>query len=194
MVYFGGERILKLLTLVGWQEGDPIYHKRISRGIEKVQKKVEERNFEIRKSLLEYDEVMDYQRKIFYSRRRQVLEGKSLKTMIEEMIEATITNHCDTILDKEYPSEEWNIYPFHFSDGDNWSTDDTAVCLALLEKELIPRANVFCYGQVYSPYGSGQFLKDLQKSFEGEENLIMSEIRNKDGIVQSIKDFLGKGK
>ncbi|UCD51155.1 MAG: SEC-C domain-containing protein, partial [Phycisphaerales bacterium] len=103
MVYFGGERILKLLTLVGWQEGEPIYHKRISRGIEKVQKKVEERNFEIRKSLLEYDEVMDYQRKIFYSRRRQVLEGKNMRTMIEEMIEATVANHCDSILDKEYP-------------------------------------------------------------------------------------------
>jgi len=103
MVYFGGERILKLLTLVGWQEGEPIYHKRISRGIEKVQKKVEERNFEIRKSLLEYDEVMDYQRKIFYSRRRQVLEGRDLRAMIEEMIEATVANHCDSILDKEYP-------------------------------------------------------------------------------------------
>ena len=110
MVYFGGERILKLLTLVGWQEGEPIYHKRISRGIEKVQKKVEERNFEIRKSLLEYDEVMDYQRKIFYSRRRQVLEGRNLRTMIEEMIEATVTSHCDSILEKEYPLKcmvEW---------------------------------------------------------------------------------------
>ncbi len=110
MVYFGGEKILKLLTLVGWQEGEPIYHKRISRGIEKVQKKVEERNFEIRKSLLEYDEVMDYQRKIFYTRRRQVLKGQDLKTTIEEMIEATITNHCDSILDKEYAPKcmiEW---------------------------------------------------------------------------------------
>jgi len=110
MVYFGGERILKLLTLVGWQEGEPIYHKRISRGIEKVQRKVEERNFEIRKSLLEYDEVMDYQRKIFYSRRRQVLEGRDLRTMIEEMIEATVTNQCTSILDKEYPLKcmvEW---------------------------------------------------------------------------------------
>ncbi len=110
MVYFGGERILKLLTLVGWQEGEPIYHKRISRGIEKVQKKVEERNFEIRKSLLEYDEVMDYQRKVFYSRRRDVLKGHDLKTNIEEMIEATVTNHCNTILNKEYPYKcmvEW---------------------------------------------------------------------------------------
>jgi preprotein translocase subunit SecA len=110
MVYFGGERILKLLTLVGWQEGEPIYHKRISRGIEKVQKKVEERNFEIRKSLLEYDEVMDYQRKIFYSRRRGVLGGENLRGMIEQMIEATVTNQCDSILDKEYPLKcmvEW---------------------------------------------------------------------------------------
>ena len=98
------------------------------------------------------------------------------------------------ILDREYPTEEWNIYPFHFSDGDNWSTDDTAVCISLLRDELIPRSNMFCYGQVYSPYGSGQFLKDLKKHFEEEDNLIMSEIRNKDGIVQSIKDFLGKGK
>ena len=102
---------------------------------------------------------------------------------------------CLKILDREYPAEEWNTYPFHFSDGDNWSTDDTSLCLQLLRDELIPRSNVFCYGQVYSPYGSGQFLKDLKKSFgDDEENLITSEIRNKDAIVQSIKDFLGKGK
>ena len=98
------------------------------------------------------------------------------------------------ILDREFPTDEWNIYPFHFSDGDNWSTDDTALCVQLLKDELIPRANVFCYGQVYSPYGSGQFLKDLSKHFEDSDDLIMSEIRNKDGIVQSIKDFLGKGR
>ena len=60
---------------------------RISKGIEKAQKKVEERNFETRKSLLEYDEVMDYQRKIFYSRRRKILAGKGLKEIIEEMID-----------------------------------------------------------------------------------------------------------
>lgn len=101
---------------------------------------------------------------------------------------------CLQILDKEYPTEEWNIYPFHFSDGDNWSGDDTSTCVRMLQEELIPRSNVFCYGQVHSPYGSGQFLKDLKKAFPGEENLILSEIRNRDAIVDSIKDFLGKGK
>ncbi len=72
-------------------------------GIEKAQKKVEERNFEIRKSVLEYDEVMDYQRKIFYGRRRQILAGKGLKNIIEEMIDATIAKNCDTILNESYP-------------------------------------------------------------------------------------------
>ncbi|MDT8302561.1 MAG: SEC-C metal-binding domain-containing protein, partial [Sedimentisphaerales bacterium] len=91
-------------------EGQPIYHKRISKGIEKAQKKVEERNFEVRKSLLEYDEVMDYQRKIFYSRRRDILAGKGLKKVIQEMINSTIATNCKAMLGKEYPYKcicEW---------------------------------------------------------------------------------------
>lgn len=110
MRVFAPEWTVKALSWIGWEEGQPIYHKRISKGIEKAQKKVEERNFEIRKSLLEYDEVMDYQRKIFYSRRRQVLAGESLKQMILEMIDATVAKHVNLILDKEYPFKcivEW---------------------------------------------------------------------------------------
>jgi len=107
---FAPEWTIKALSWIGWEEGQPIYHGRISKGIEKAQKKVEERNFEIRKSLLEYDEVMDYQRKIFYSRRRKILAGKGLKNIIEEMIDSTIANNCDTILDTGYPLKciaEW---------------------------------------------------------------------------------------
>jgi preprotein translocase subunit SecA len=63
MRVFAPEWTVKALSWIGWEEGQPIYHKRISKGIARAQKKVEERNFEIRKSLLEYDEVMDYQRK-----------------------------------------------------------------------------------------------------------------------------------
>ncbi len=110
MRVFAPEWTVKALSWIGWEEGQPIYHKRISKGIEKAQKKVEERNFEIRKSLLEYDEVMDYQRKIFYSRRREILGGKDLKNIIEEMIDGSITKNCDSILDKSYPSKcivEW---------------------------------------------------------------------------------------
>ena len=63
MKLFGGDKIPKLLSLVGWKENEPIFNRTISRQIEKVQKKVEQRNSESRKSLLDYDEVMDYQRK-----------------------------------------------------------------------------------------------------------------------------------
>ncbi|HBG27437.1 MAG: preprotein translocase subunit SecA [Planctomycetes bacterium GWF2_41_51] len=102
MQLFGGERIPKLLSLVGWKEDEPILHRTISRQIEKVQKKVEQRNFEARKSLLEYDEVMDYQRKTFYSRRRQVIEGRELKEVITAMIDGTIDTAVSTILAEGY--------------------------------------------------------------------------------------------
>jgi len=103
MRVFAPDWTVKALSWIGWEEGQPIYHKRISKGIEKAQKKVEERNFEIRKSLLEYDEVMDYQRKIFYGRRREILAGKKLKNIIEGMIDSAIAKNCETILDKSYP-------------------------------------------------------------------------------------------
>jgi uncharacterized protein len=98
------------------------------------------------------------------------------------------------IIEDEYPPSEWNIYPFHFSDGDNWSVDDTLLCIELMKNTLLPASNVFCYGQVESPYGSGQFIKDLREHLTGDERLITSEIRDRDAIVSSIRDFLGKGK
>ena len=98
------------------------------------------------------------------------------------------------MIEKEYPTEEWNIYPFHFSDGDNWGGGDTEICLKLLEESLLPRVNLFAYGQVKSAYGSGQFIKDLKGEFEGDDRLVTSEIKNKEGIYTSIKEFLGKGK
>lgn len=103
MRVFAPDWTVKALSWIGWEEGQPIAHKRISKGIARAQKKVEERNYEIRKSLLEYDEVMDYQRKIFYGRRRKILGGKGLKNIIEEMIEATIEQNCETILSEQYP-------------------------------------------------------------------------------------------
>jgi uncharacterized sporulation protein YeaH/YhbH (DUF444 family) len=97
------------------------------------------------------------------------------------------------MIEHEYPPGEWNIYPFHFSDGDNWSVDDTLLCIELMRKKLLPASNVFCYGQVESPYGSGQFIKDLREHFQKDERVVTSEIRDKDAIVNSIKEFLGKG-
>lgn len=101
---------------------------------------------------------------------------------------------CRDIIQREYPPNEWNIYPFHFSDGDNWSGDDTKACMKILKDSLIPAVNFFGYGQVESKYGSGQFLKDLEKEFPSEERVVLSKIKNKEAILGSIKDFLGKGR
>ena len=101
------------------------------------------------------------------------------------------------IICRDYPTSDWNIYPFHFSDGDNWSSEDTRECLELMEQHMIPASNQFSYGQVESHYGSGQFLRDLKKHFNLEDpnvNLVCSEIKNKDEIVDSIKHFLGAGR
>src|SRR5207248_2320680 len=83
---------------------------------------------------------------------------------------------CSKLITEEYPPSEWNIYPFHFSDGDNWSVDDTVTCIELLKSQILPAVNLFCYGQVESPYGSGQFIKDLQEHFDDKGNLTTSEI------------------
>jgi hypothetical protein len=101
---------------------------------------------------------------------------------------------CLDLISKEYPIDEWNIYVFHFSDGDNWSAEDTKICVDLLKADLVPKCNLFCYGQVESRYGSGQFIKDLMENFQEEGRLVTSKIENKEAIYRSLKEFLGKGK
>jgi uncharacterized sporulation protein YeaH/YhbH (DUF444 family) len=64
----------------------------------------------------------------------------------------------------------------------------------LLQSRILPAVNLFCYGQVESPYGSGQFIKDLKDAIGGRENVALSEIADKDAIYPSIKTFLGTGK
>jgi uncharacterized sporulation protein YeaH/YhbH (DUF444 family) len=97
------------------------------------------------------------------------------------------------LLENEFPQDEWNVYLFHFSDGDNWSGRDTERCLSLLRERLLPRANMFCYGQVKSAYGSGQFMKDLGAGLAGQDGVISCEILDRAGILPAIKTFLGKG-
>lgn len=100
---------------------------------------------------------------------------------------------CADLIDKSFPPADWNIYIFQFSDGDNWG-DDNRQAFELLGDKLLPAANIFCYGQVESPYGSGDFIDALHQEFSEQETLITSEIPDKDGIYKSIKQFLGKGR
>jgi len=98
------------------------------------------------------------------------------------------------VIEADYPENDWNVYVFHFSDGDNWSGEDTKLCIDLLKYNLLLRVNLFCYGQVESRYGSGQFIKDVREAFPKEDKVITSKIDDKEAIYRSIKDFLGTGK
>ena len=94
------------------------------------------------------------------------------------------------IIEQEYNPAEWNIYLFHFSDGDNWSGNSTNECMRILDNHLIPMSNMFCYGQVESRYGSGQFLRDLHRHYgESSENIITAQIKDKDAIMDALKTF-----
>ncbi len=90
MRLFGGENIASLMERFGIEEDVPIDHPLVSRGIENAQKKVESRNFEIRKNLLEYDDVLNAQREVIYGQRRRVLEGENMKEPIQVMIEEVV--------------------------------------------------------------------------------------------------------
>ncbi len=101
---------------------------------------------------------------------------------------------CARMIEAQFPPSEWNIYPFHFSDGDNWSGRDTERCVKLLNEVMLPNVNIFCYGQVRSAYGSGQFKKDLDRAFPDDPRIISSDIPDRDGILDSIREFLGTGR
>jgi uncharacterized sporulation protein YeaH/YhbH (DUF444 family) len=97
------------------------------------------------------------------------------------------------LIEQDYPSTEWNIYVLHFSDGDNWGEDNRS-CITLLRDEILPKVNLFGYGQVDSPYGSGEFYRELEEHFEDVPNVALSEIRDREGIYDSIREFLGRGR
>ena len=101
---------------------------------------------------------------------------------------------CLRLISERYRPEEWNIYPFHYSDGDNWSARDTELCVSMLRDEILPRVNQFCYGQVKSAHGSGQFKKDLDASLDAEELLVTSSVNDRGDISNAIREFLGRGR
>jgi preprotein translocase subunit SecA len=105
MRIFAGEWVKNLLTRLGMQEGEAIESKMVTRRIEGAQKKVEERNFEVRKNLLEYDEVMDEQRKRVYRYRQRILDGVNCRDLIVEMIRKQVSEYMARYLDPAYGSE-----------------------------------------------------------------------------------------
>ena len=108
MRLFGGERIYNMMETLGVDENTPIDSKLLSNSLESAQKRVESQNFAIRKSVLQFDDVMNQQRTIIYDQRNQVLEGENLKSSIMKMVDDTIKNACSLYVGGEDP-EAWNL-------------------------------------------------------------------------------------
>ncbi|MBE0616465.1 MAG: preprotein translocase subunit SecA, partial [Proteobacteria bacterium] len=109
MRIFGSERIAGLLTKLGLQEGEDIQHPWISKAIENAQKKVEAHNFDIRKHLLEYDDVMNKQREAIYSWRREVLGSEDLTGEIRQMAEAVAADLVEARCPAGEPPDKWDL-------------------------------------------------------------------------------------
>lgn len=109
MRIFGSENISKFMDKLGMEEDEPITHSMITKSIEKAQKKVESHNFEIRKYVLEYDDVMNQQREVLYGQRRQVLVAESLRDTIMGMVDDIIVEGLDKYADEKLYPEEWDF-------------------------------------------------------------------------------------
>ncbi len=106
---FGSDRLSSVMQKLGMSEGEPITHPWISKAIENAQKKVEEHNFEIRKQLLEYDDVMNKQREVIYAKRKEILKGEKLNELILEMAEQTIDDILHKHIENPDRPEEWDF-------------------------------------------------------------------------------------
>lgn len=133
MRIFGGDRVKMIMERVGMEEGEPIEHKYTTKAIENAQKKVEGHNFEIRKHLLEFDDVMNKQREVVYSQRRFILGGANLRENVLEMTEDIVEEMVGRFVDEKSHYEDWDIKTLEESlwsqfgvkfDFDNLPTDE----------------------------------------------------------------------
>jgi preprotein translocase subunit SecA len=106
---FGSERIQKIMTHLGMEEGEPIEHRLVTRAIQTAQKRVEAHHFEIRKHLLEYDDVMNKQREVIYGMRREILEGESQEATIQEWLDELLDATVDLYAGEGVHPEDWDL-------------------------------------------------------------------------------------
>lgn len=108
MRIFGADNITGIMDKLGMEEDEPIEHSLITKSIERAQKKVEDHNYNIRKYVLEYDDVMNQQREVLYEQRRRILRNESLRDTINEMIDKLVTDSVDAYADEKLYPEEWD--------------------------------------------------------------------------------------
>jgi preprotein translocase subunit SecA len=173
---FAGDRIYSILDKLGPGEGEPIEHKMLTKRIEGAQKKVEEQNFEIRKNVLKYDDVLNHQRGVIYAERRAVLEGNDMREevleWVDEVLEGAVVSHTDS----QFP-EEWDleamfaglaaIYPISFGPADLGPRADVE------REELIDRV-----------------LADARRQYEAKERLYADDERIGPDVMRQLERFI----
>jgi preprotein translocase subunit SecA len=143
---FGAERIQGLMTRLGMEEGEPIEHRLISRAVANAQSKVEGRNFDIRKHLLEYDDVMNQQREIVYGRRRGILGRSNLRNDILEMVGNVAAVTVDRYANHELAPQDWDWEALDdglkktFGVRMNLKDDESINSPQVLEQAIVDRA------------------------------------------------------
>ncbi len=168
MRLFGGDRLGSIMDRLGVQEGEVITHKMVTRAIERAQKKVEAQNFAIRKHTLEYDDVMNVQRKWIYERRLAALERPSIKDevveLIEQVLDGLVQAYCP---EKTYP-EEWNLQSFTedlrktYLLNVEFRKEDIAKLTHETLKEKILGAVMHIYSQKEAAYGV-EIMRQLER-------------------------------
>ncbi len=162
---FGSDRISSIMDKLGMKEGEPIEHPMLSKAIENAQRKVEAHNFEIRKHLLEYDDVMNKQREVIYGLRKQILAGENLREELLGFVEDLVEDMLNTYTDEKTPSSEWD-----WKELEERLLGQFGVTLSISEEE---RADI-----------SMQELADRIKSFIKEAYLKQVELFGEDEMVQ----------
>jgi preprotein translocase subunit SecA len=186
MRIFARDWVSSALERLGMEEGMALEHRWLTRGIENAQKKVEERNFDIRKHLLEYDEVMDRQRKIFYGRRQNILEAEDLRDFVWAMLTESVEDACGLYLDPTYSYEtiaEWARRNFNAQvEVDQIEGKDAEQ----LEDYLRQQANQTARDSILETIG--EFLPEEVEQEEGDDR---AEYEEGDGEPPPKADYRG---
>lgn len=169
MRIFGSENISRFMDKLGMDEDEPITANMITRSIEKAQKKVESHNFEIRKYVLEYDDVMNQQREVLYNQRRQVLTADDLKDTIMGMVDDIILSELDKYADEKLYPEEWDFAGL-LAQMQQYFVPKHAVTVEELEnmsrvevQEKLKKIAVDLYEERFNEFGE-QTMKELEKA------------------------------
>ncbi len=170
MKMFAGETTMKLLSRLGMKEGDAIEHPWLSKNVERAQKKVEERNFQQRKNILEYDEVMEHQRQRFYGLRQGILEGRQVKSLIFEYIEEVVDDAIAEYLDPDFPALcaaeyareklDCSILPERLKGKD---ANEMDIAIRKLAKQDVAASITVTLGE-YIPEESSEFLMEFDSA------------------------------